>query len=157
MPSPAIQSHRAKTKNLADLCKLYADNGDTIIQGYLAKYLAIMASAYIEISVKEELSDFCQKRSHPFIVEFVRAATSYENSLGCNKIEVLLGKFDRRIWGVLKSSLTDEELTSIDSLKALRDQIAHGKDNNTGYLVISRYFEAIADFPEKLAAALNSV
>ena len=48
-------------------------------------------------------------------------------------------------------------MVSIDSLKALRDQIAHGKDNNTGYLVISRYFDAIIDFPEKLAATLKII
>lgn len=156
MPSQVVQSHRAKTKSLADLCKLYANIDDTRIQGYLAKYLAIMASAYVEISVKEELSAFCESRSHPFIREFVKTTVSLENSLGCGKIEAILGKFDKRIWDVLKGSLTEEQVSSIDSLKALRDQIAHGKDNNTGYLVISRYFDAIIDFPEKLATALKS-
>ncbi len=157
MPSPRVQSHRTKTKNLADLCKLYADNDDTRIQGYLAKYLAIMASAYVEISVKEELCLFCESKSHPSIREFVKTTVSWENSLGCKKIEDILGKFDKKIWEYLKLSLTEEQLLSIDSLKALRDQVAHGKDNNTGYLIITRYFEAIEDFPEKLAAALKKI
>lgn len=157
MPSPAIQSHRAKTKQLADMCKFYADNDDTRIQGYLAKYLVIMASAYIEISVKEELSAFCSAKSHPCISEFVKTTVSWENSLGCSKIELILNKFDKRIWQSLEQMLTDEEKLSIDSLKALRDQIAHGKDNNTGYLIVSRYFNAIVNFPEKLAAALKSI
>ncbi|HEY8097152.1 MAG TPA: HEPN domain-containing protein [Methylobacter sp.] len=152
-----VQSHRAKTKQLAELCKVCADNDDTRIQGYLAKYLVIMASAYIEISVKEELSIFCDTRSHPSIREFVKTTVSWENSLGCSKIESILNKFDRRLWAVLKDALSEEEMLSIDSLKALRDQIAHGKDNNTGYLVVSRYFDAIVDFPEKLAAALNTI
>jgi hypothetical protein len=80
-----------------------------------------------------------------------------KNSLGCSKIEAILGKFDKGVWEYLKASLTEEQMTSIDSLKALRDQIAHGKDNNTGYLVISRYFDAIIDFPEKLATALQTI
>ena len=114
-----------------------------------------MASAYIEISIKEELTAFCEKKSHPAIREFVKTTVSWENSLGCSKIEAILCKFDKRIWEILKQSLSEEEILSIDSLKALRDQIAHGKDNNTGYLIISRYFDAIIDFPEKLAIALE--
>jgi hypothetical protein len=116
-----------------------------------------MASAYIEISVKEELSEFCENKSHPAIKEFVKTTLAWENSLGCNKIETILGRFDKRIWDRLITTLTEEQVASIDSLKALRDQIAHGKDNNTGYLVISRYFDAIVDFPEKLAVALKGV
>jgi hypothetical protein len=157
MPSPVVQSHRAKTKQLADLCKICAQNDDTRIQGYLAKYLVIMASAYIEISVKEELAIFCNDKSHPSIREFVKATVSWENSLGCSKIEAILNKFDKKLWDALKDTLSDEEISAIDSLKALRDQIAHGKDNNTGYLVVSRYFDAITDFPEKLAAALKTI
>src|SRR5271168_3187059 len=94
---------------------------------------------------------FCDARSHPVIREFVRATVEWENSLNCAKIERILGTFDRKIWESLKSAMTNEEIAAIDSLKALRDQIAHGKDNNTGYFVIARYFEAIADFPEKLS------
>ena len=104
MPSTVVQSHRAKTKNLADLCKLYATYDDTRIQGYLAKYLAIMASAYVEISVKEELAIFCETRSHPSIREFVKTTVSWENSLGCSKIEAILGKFDKGLWERLKDS-----------------------------------------------------
>jgi hypothetical protein len=157
MASSVIQSHRAKTKNLAELCKSSANLADTRIQGYLAKSLAIMASAYIEISVREALAVFCDTRSHPVIREFVRSTIEWENSLNCSKIERILGTFDRKIWEILKSNMTDEEIAAIDSLKALRDQIAHGKDNNTGYLVITRYFDAIADFPEKLSTALTMI
>ena len=53
--------------------------------------------------------------------------------------------------------MSAEEISAIDSLKALRDQISHGKDNNTGYLVITRYFEAIIDFPQKLTNALEGL
>lgn len=157
MSSPVIQSHWAKTKNLALLCKSSADFDDTRIQGYLAKSLAIMASAYIEICVREVIAEFCGKRSHELIREFVTSMIEYENSLNCGKIEKLLGKFDRRIWLALKADMTPEQAEAIDSLKALRDQIAHGKDNNTGYLVITRYFEALTDFPDKLSKALASV
>ena len=154
MVSSIVQSHRTKTKDLAELCKSAANLQDTRIQGYLAKSLAIMASAYIEIGVREAVAIFCNTRSHPVIREFVRSTGEWENSLNCAKIERILGTFDRRIWESLRSTMTAEEISAIDSLKALRDQIAHGKDNNTGYLVITRYFDAIADFPEKLSKAL---
>ncbi len=67
------------------------------------------------------------------------------------------GTRPKKLWSALKDTLSDEEMLSIDSLKALRDQIAHGRDNNTGYLIVSRYFDAIIDFPEKLAAVLRSI
>ena len=113
-----------------------------------------MASAYIEISVKEEVASYCSLRSNTIISEFVRSTIERENSLNCKKIENLLASFDSRIWDHLKAAMTPEETAAIDSLKALRDQIAHGRDNNTGYVVISRYFEAVISFPEKLSEAL---
>jgi hypothetical protein len=155
MASPAIQSHRAKTQNLLELCKFSATLGDLRIQAYLSKYLIIMASAYIELSVKEVLGLFCDSRSHPAIKEFVESTISWENSLNCRKIEEILGRFDKSVWSQLQTELDVEALSSIDSLKTLRDQVAHGKDNGTGYVVISRYFGAILDFSEKLLSVMN--
>ena len=116
-----------------------------------------MASAYIEIGVREAIGVFCHSRSHPVIGEFVRSTIEWENSLNCSKIERILGSFDHKVWDILKGGMTPEEINAIDSLKNLRDQIAHGKDNNTGYLVITRYFEAIVDFPQKVYDALTQI
>lgn len=44
----------------------------------------------------------------------------------------------------------EEETSAIDSLKNLRDQAAHGKDNNTGYVVVTRYFKAVEDSRKNL-------
>ena len=156
MASPAIVSHREKTRNLALLCKEAADFPDVRFQGYLAKYLAIMASAYIEISVKEVIGQFCEKRAHPLLQEFITTTISWENSLNCRKIEQILDKFDKGLWPKLLGTLSERETAAIDSLKALRDQIAHGNDNNTGYIVITRYFESITEFPEKLLTILEA-
>jgi hypothetical protein len=157
MTSPNIQSHREKTKNLAALCKEAADFPDLRVQGYLSKYLIIMASSYIEVSLKEVILKYCENKSNKILRVFVTSAIAYENSLNCNKIESILNKFDKKIWSVLNSSMTEEQRTSIDSLKALRDQIAHGKDNNTGYIVINRYFDSVVDFPDKLVKAFDAI
>lgn len=62
MKTSLIPSHRAKTRALAELCKSAADLEDSRIQAYLAKSLAIMASAYVEICVRETISEFCKRK-----------------------------------------------------------------------------------------------
>lgn len=53
MPSPLTQSHKAKMQLVLQLCTEAADYSDSRIQGYLVKYLIIMASSYIEVCMKE--------------------------------------------------------------------------------------------------------
>jgi hypothetical protein len=152
--TPRLQTHRDKIIDLIDLCKQVTD---LKVQAFLARSLVILASSYIELAVREVVGEFCRQRSAPAIANFVRVAISSENSLNCRKIESILGRLGLDFQSRLRPLLGDEEQAAIDSLKALRDQIAHGGDNNTGYIVITRYFKAVENFPIHLQQALSTL
>lgn len=149
--TPRLQAHRDKTLDLVNLCKQITD---LKVQAFLARSLVILASSYIELSVREVIGEYCRHRSAPALTNFVMVSISHENSLNCRKIENIVGRLGLDFQSRLKPLLSNEEQAAIDSLKALRDQIAHGGDNNTGYIVITRYFKAVEDFPMHLHQAL---
>jgi hypothetical protein len=157
--TPLVVSHRAKTQNLADLCKTTASNTsiDSEIQSQLAKGLVLMAAAYIEISLREVVADYCKARSTPSIAKFVSDTISWENSLDCRNIKKILNRLNDTIWTELETKMGDPGVLAIGSLKALRDNIAHGKDNGTGYLVVSQYFKNIIQFPEHLKSIMSGL
>ena len=149
--TPRIQAHRDKTLDLIKLCKQVTD---LKVQAFLARSLVILASSYVEIAVREIIGEFCKKRATPAITNFVMVSISHENSLNCRKIETIVGRLGLDFQSCLRPLLSAEEQSAIDSLKALRDSIAHGGDNNTGYIVITQYFKAVENFPKHLHQAL---
>ena len=155
--TPAVVSHRTKTQNLATLCKTVASDTsiDSQIQGQLAKGLILMAAAYIEISLREVVGDYCRARSNPSIAKFVSDSVSWENSLDCRKIKRILDRLNEGIWADFELILGDQGVSAVDSLKTLRDSIAHGRDNGTGYLVATQYFNNVLKFPDHLKAAMS--
>lgn len=148
-----VQSHRDKVKDVILLC---SEADDLKVQAMLVRVLIILASAYIEISLKEIVGEFAEKRSSPSIAKFIKTTISYENSLNCKKIESIVGRLGVDYQSCLKPLMSDETRAAIDSLKALRDVIAHGGENATGHIVITKYFKAIEKFPDILRKALRS-
>ncbi|WP_373280042.1 hypothetical protein [Palleronia salina] len=61
-----------------------------------------------------------------------------------------MGLFDPNWWREVCLSLDPEDLSAIDSLKTLRDKIAHGKPNGTGFVTIRNYCGGAKRFAKRL-------
>jgi hypothetical protein len=70
----------------------------------------------------------------------VESEIAYDNSLNCEKIKTYLNKFDPDWWPVLLGSFHEAETSAVDSLKALRDRIAHAQDDGTGFITVRGYY-----------------
>ena len=53
-----------------------------------------------------------------------------------------------------RGNLKPETMSAIDSLKDLRDQIAHGKDNGTGIHIVERYFVGAKDYASTVSSVV---
>lgn len=113
---------------------------DPRIQNVFANHIILASAGYVEDAVLATLSDYGRTHGNPRIARFVEKSVSRNNSLNCEKIEKILHQFDKDWWPSIKNLTAAENISAIDSLKTLRDQIAHGKPNGTGYITVKDYY-----------------
>lgn len=124
---------------------------DIALHGVMSSHVVILCSGHIEISVCEIVKVYALQRSNPLIAKFVAETIERENSLNCKKIYKILDRFNSDWSRALENSATAAQSEAVDSLKTLRDQIAHGRSNGTGYMVVKRYYQDSCRFIECLA------
>lgn len=151
MLPPIVSSNRARVESSIVLMESAIQNSDIRVQGVFSSHLVILASGHVEISVREIIGSYVKSRSNLLIANFSIKTLERENSLNSEKICKILDKFDKDWKGHLFNKLANSEKEAVDSLKTLRDQIAHGKPNGTGYLVVKEYFKESCKYIGKLS------
>lgn len=148
-----IRSNRDKITSFIALGESLMNFEDLRAQGICAKYIAIIAAGHIEIVTQRNLYEYARRRSEERIANFVLSTIQWENSLNCEKIKKILDKFDSGLKKKIFSLLDNETVEAIDSLKNLRDILAHGGDNGVSLGTVKRYFSAV----DRYAQAMHQV
>lgn len=113
---------------------------DFRIQNVFANHVVLAGAGYVESSVLAMLSEYGRIHGNTKISRFVEKSISRNNSLNCEKIAKILDQFDKDWWPAIVVSTAAENIAAVDSLKTLRDQVAHGKPNGTGYMTVRDYY-----------------
>lgn len=150
MPVLEIDQNFQRIKAIIDVMDVAMQDADIKLQTVFSSHLTTLASGHVEISVRAILSEYARIRSNEQLKKFVHRTVSWENSLNVEKIEKLLDRFDSDWVKKLGTRMSPEEKEAINSLKTLRDDIAHGKHNGTGYMVVKRYFNESVKVIKKL-------
>lgn len=108
----------------------------------------------VETSIIQILSEYGRLNGNPRIKRFVEKTVERNNSLNCEKIKKILDNFDIAWWPSIQGRCSPEVLEAVDSLKTLRDQLAHGKENGTGLHTVKRYHENAKVFVEKVSVTI---
>lgn len=127
---------------------------DIFLQSHLGRYLLILTAGYFEQAVQSALTQFTQARAQPQIVNYISTSLGWEGSINRDKLGRILDRFDRAWFIQLESATTDAEKNALDSVKELRDQLAHGVDNGTGYGVIKSYHQLVRSYVGHLLTVL---
>ena len=140
------------------LCYLYttlkdeADRSDSLqIQNILAGHFVLSAGGHLEDSLKEIIIEYTKIKSDPKVQRFLEIAVKNLNSLSCGKIGNFLTKFDVDLWEKVKDRCTSSDLSSVDSLKSVRDKIAHGQQGSIGILAVKGYFDGICNVVQAIS------
>ena len=126
------------------------------IQPIFSKHLIIAGSGLIENAVSTILYEYCQSRSNQQIQRFVSKSVGRLNTLSCKKIEELLNRFDKEWWKKVENQTSKDVRDSVDSLRNVRNQIAHGNHNGTGYTVAKQYYRDAKIFINVIEKVINS-
>ena len=125
------------------------------IQTIAANYLAVAASGLLETGVQTILVEFAENHSSPRVSKYVERELSWKSTLNCHKIDSLLAHFEPSWKEEFCKRRSKAQRDAINSLKTLRDCVAHGKHNGTRYTVVKDYYKKSTDVLNMLAEIVN--
>lgn len=124
---------------------------DLELQGQLSRYLCVLVSGLLEISVKSICTRYAEDKASPQIANFV---TSTVPNLAQNpkiwKIERLVRYFDGSWADDFILDIDDEQKSAVDSVVTLRNQIAHGEQAGISLGTIRSYYDNVIPVIEYL-------
>ncbi len=136
-------------KKLDFLIERFDAQTDVFLQSHLSRYLIIITAGYFEQVVQNALVKFATDRSHQDVANYVDSTLSWEGSINRDKLSRILKRFNHSWFEKLEAATTEAEKNAIDSVKELRDQLAHGLDNGTGYAVARNYHLQVRGYVER--------
>ena len=145
----SLSAERDRISSLFSLCQNESQNVDIKSLSIFSQFMAVKSAGFVELTVQHTLSEYGRQRGNSEISRFVLTSAERLNSLNCVKIEAFLQRFDQDWWSEVCLKVSDEHLSAIDSLKTIRDQVAHGKHNGTGLTVIKKYFDSVVFFSKE--------
>ena len=127
---------------------------DLFVQSHLARYLAIITAGYFEQAVQSALTDFTSRSARQELTNYVDATLAWEGSINRDKLARILGRFNETWFESIEAIASDGEKNAVDSIKQLRDRLAHGLDNGTGYGTIKAYHQQTRMYVERILQIL---
>jgi hypothetical protein len=139
-----IQNHMRKVERTINHISPFEVYDDEFL-AHWAKYICILTSGLIEESVKNLIFDYVENKSTPQLSRYINDSIKRIANLNTEKIEKLLNSFNEN-WAIeFKTNLSESQKTAFDSIVALRNQIAHGKNVGVTFPRVKDYYLDIKD------------
>jgi hypothetical protein len=149
-PLPIVSFER----RLEDLFGKTGAITDLQTQAHWSRYLCVLVSSYLEVSVREALSQYTRNRAQPNVLNYVESQLNWFQNPNLERISQLLGAFDPDI-SVKVAALDQATKDAINSINNNRNQIAHGRDVGIGVATITLYYSEAKRFVDFLCAELD--
>ncbi|MGB0696240.1 MAG: HEPN domain-containing protein [Rhodospirillaceae bacterium] len=154
MPPPRITSEEKRLDKLMYDLRNAVDDADLGLQHVFSSHLVLAGAGHVEKSVINILSEYGRTHGNEKMRRFVERTVSRHNSLNCDKIKTVTDQFDPKWWPEIMEASSETERDAVDSLKALRDRIAHGHENGTGFSLVEEYCKKSKSFVRKLSQVI---
>lgn len=111
------------------------------LQGSFARYLCVLASSYLEASCRQLIFEYARKRSDPTVLRYVEAGVAGFRNPNTETILQLVGRFSVALRDSVKQQISDKIKTSVDSIYANRNSVAHGRPSGVSIGQMRGYYE----------------
>jgi RiboL-PSP-HEPN len=116
-----------------------------------------LVSGYVENAVVELVLAHCSRQSAPTVQKFVEITLGRFTNVHREKLLQLLGSFDSDWRAKLDEYIVDERDAALNSVIALRHQIAHGGSAGISYVRIKEYYSSIQEIVDYLSDLLDPI
>lgn len=137
-----IENEQRKLDNLfKDVSSLQEDE----IKSHLSKYLCVQVSGYVEFVIKELVDEFhentCKKETANFVTSKMKTFTNVDGK----KISDFLDVFSKEWKESFDKKVTEEQISSLNSVISQRHLIAHGSafKSNISFKSITEYYDDV--------------
>jgi len=121
--------------------KTGALSDDLELQAQWARYLCVLVSGFLEVSVSAIYTQYARECAAPNVASFVAARLARFTNPKMEKIVQLARSFNKD-WGDALEGQTEGEIkNAIDSICNNRNLIAHGRDTGISFARISSYYQ----------------
>ena len=126
---------------LDSLFERIIDLGDDLeLQANWAKYLCVLVSGYLEVSVKSVFREYAKNKSDPRVFNNVNRNLKFFPNPKMDAILKTTASFDP-VWAQKLEKFSEGEVKdSVDSIVANRNLIAHGGNVGISYIRIKNYY-----------------
>lgn len=126
---------------------------DDKLQSEWAKYLCVLASGFLEVSICAIYNRFARQSSSPYVANFVQYELNNFQNPKMGKIIGLTKAFNPQWANELETATEGEIKEAVDSIVANKNNIAHGRDVGITYTRIKNYYKnavKVVDLIEKM-------
>jgi len=135
--------------------RVSALGSDPEIQAHFARYLCVLASGFLEVSVRSILTEYSKSRAVPEIANFVEESLDEFQNPKMQKILDWLRCFSA-VWADEVERKTNGQLKdSVDSIVANRHQIAHGASVGVTPARVRAFYEDAVKVVEMIEGVLG--
>jgi hypothetical protein len=128
-------------RHLERLFEKIRDVEDEELKANWSKYLCVLTSGFLEISVRTIYGEYARRRSHPNVGDFVEGHLSRFQNPKMEKILQITQHFNAGWRQKLEAATEGELKDAVDSIVNNKNNIAHGNQVNITYGTMKRYFD----------------
>jgi hypothetical protein len=121
---------------------------DLEVQSDFARYLCVLVSGYVETVVAQIAIEHCERRAQPSVSSYAGSQLSRVQNVNADRLLQLMGYFDSAWRKELEAFIDGRRKEALDSVVALRNEIAHGKHVGVTYARIREYYLSIKEVVE---------
>jgi hypothetical protein len=150
--------HHGDNRRIADEIDTILNGAATVddeLKASLARYVCILASSYLETSIRSFVAEYAERRSHPSVAAFVQSTLRYFRDPNVEKILQLVGRLGTNYRDALEQQLSDKDKDSVNSICANRNNVAHGRQSGISLGQISNYYSDARRVVDKANAVLS--
>jgi len=139
MTHPEIHSFQSKLDYLFTKLKLL--DHDAELLAHWARYLCVLVSGYLEVSIRTIFREYSKSKSSPNVANFVEAKLNAFQNPKMGLILELNGSFSHAWQLDLEKLVKDEIKQSVDSIVNIRNKVAHGQNVGITPSLLKYYYK----------------
>jgi hypothetical protein len=141
MKHPEIVRYQQKLEYLFK--RTSVPSQDVELQAHWSRYLCVLVSGFLEVSVRAIYGEYTKGKAAPNIVNYVETQLDDFRNPSMGKILDLTRCFNETWASQLKNATDGELKDAVDSIVANRHRIAHGEDVGITYMRVRSYYESV--------------
>lgn len=139
MKSASVSRRQARLDSVfAKVASLPA--GDIELQSHWARYLCILVSGFMEASVREIYAEYAANKASPNVANYVADALKRFQNPNMERILQVTGAFSKSWEDDLRRATEGDLRDAVDSIVAVRHQIAHGESGGITVVRMKEYY-----------------